>query len=251
MLDTLRVDFQRLFLSRRYYYSIAGMALALLLNGITYTGTVAGTVSLGECFDEVSFGGFMILFYLLCVVGGGLDYCMDVKNHFMRYTVVRSGLSSYTLSKTIVSAAAGWISSLLGQAIFLGLMWFVLRYINGGTGEEMTSSGLVPEMWWGLLTFSLLGSVLSVLGLFVTCFVPNVFVGITAPVLCYYMVITLTDKYFTNPYILPGCIYFARYYSLFGGGVKHFGYALLVTLCMVLLMYAGIYSLMKRRGEHV
>ncbi|MBR1865288.1 MAG: hypothetical protein IJ801_02150 [Lachnospiraceae bacterium] len=251
MLRTIQVDFRRLILCRRYYYSIAGMTLALLLNGITYTKTIAGHATLGECFSEVSFGGFMLLFYMLCVVGGGLDYCMDVKHHYMRYMVIRSDLTTYALSKTAISAIAGYISMLIGQVFFLGMMALYLLWDRWGAGETMSVAGDASEMWWTILTFSLLGALLSVLGLFVTSLVPNIFVGIASPVLLYYMAITLTNKHWTNPAILPACIYFPNDYALFGGGIRQFGYALLVTLCLLMLLYIGIHRRMKRRGENV
>ncbi|MDD6071475.1 MAG: hypothetical protein PUC12_11805 [Clostridiales bacterium] len=250
MLRTIQVDFKRLFLNRRYYYCIVGMAFALLVSGISYKKDRYGYATLEECFSEATFGGFVILFYMLCVVGGGLDYCMDVKNHYMRYMVIRNGIHSYAVSKTFVSAVSGYISMFLGQVLFCGMMSVYLVF-QSGTTENLFSGGTEFEsISWNILIFSLLGSALSVLGLFATAIVPNVFVGMTTPVLIYYIVITLTNKYWSNPVLMPSCIYFS-YNKLFGGERQQFLYALLVTICFIIILYRGIYRRMKRRGEHV
>lgn len=47
------------------------------------------------CFSVVSSSGFIILFYLLCVIGGGLSYCEDCNSGFTRYAVVRGDAKKY------------------------------------------------------------------------------------------------------------------------------------------------------------
>lgn len=250
MLQTIQVDLKRLFLCTRYYYCIAGMALTLLISGISYTTTLKYHTTLDDCFDEATFGGFILLFYMLCVVGGGMDYCIDVKNHYMRYMVIRNGIHFYTVSKTFVAALSGFISMVLGQVLFSGMMSVYLIIQNGTLANLVSSDVNFKIMCWDILIFSLLGSVLSVLGLFTTAMVPNVFVGMATPVLCYYIIITLTNKYWKNPVLMPSCIYFSDS-QLFGGGIRHFLYTLLVTVCIIIFLYKGIYYQMKRRGGYV
>ncbi len=250
MIRNLQVDAKRLLLNRRFYYCIAGMALALWASGIAYVHNRYGIPTLEECYDETTFGGFVILFYMLCVVGGGLDYCMDVKNHYMRYMVIRNGVRPYAVSKTIMAAVSGYISMFVGQVLFCGMMWGYLVSRNGAVSGILSGGEQFRDMCWAVLVFSLLGSVLSVLGLFVTSLVPNVFVGMATPVLVYYVVITLTNRYWSSPYVMPSCIFFS-YNKLFGSGERHFLYAVFVTLCITVLLYGGIYRQMKRRGEHV
>lgn len=250
MLRNLQVDAKRLLLNRRFYYCIAGMAFALLTGGIANVHIRYGMATLEECYDEVTAGGFIILFYMLCVVGGGLDYCTDVKNHYMRYMVIRSGVRPYAVSRTVLAVLSGYASMFVGQALFCGMMWGYLAIRNRSVSGILAGGAEFRDMCWFILVFSLLGSVLSVLGLFVTSFVPNVFVGMATPVLVYYVVITLTNRYLRNPYLMPSCIYFS-YNKLFGGGGRHFLYALLVTICITVILYGGIYRQMKRRGEHV
>lgn len=250
MIRNLQVDMKRLLLNRRFYYCVVGMAVALLVSGIAYVHNCSGITTLEECYDQATGGGFVILFYMLCVVGGGLDYCMDVKNHYMRYMVIRNGVRPYAVSKTITSVISGYVSMFLGQIMYCGMMFVYLMIQNKSVSGILSGGKDFEDMCWFILVFALLGSVLSVVGLFVTAFIPNVFVGMATPVLVYYVVIILSNRYCRNQYLMPSCIYFS-YYQLFGSGGRHFLYALLVTICFTVILYTGIYHQMKRRGEHV
>ena len=64
------------------------------------------------------------------------------------------------------------------------------------------------NVWTGLI-FSLLCGTLSCLAVTVTIFIPNIFVGTAAPILILYMVMTLLNKWCSNIYLLPSCVYFA------------------------------------------
>lgn len=102
------------------------------------------------------------------------------------------------------------------------------------------------EIVWDILIFSLLGAVLSVLAVYITTLVPDVFVGVSMPVLLFYVVITLTNKHWKTEAYMPSCIYFRS--GLFGGGICQFIYALLVTVCTIWVLYHGIFRQIKRRN---
>lgn len=65
---------------------------------------------------------------------------------------------------------------------------------------------------WNALLLSLLGAVLAGLAMTVTACIPNIFVGTAMPILIYYMVICLSNKYAPlelGP-ILPAWVYFGN-----------------------------------------
>lgn len=79
----------RMFQNRKIYICTLGMALTLYMSGIAFIRSDGDSANLQDAFSVVSSSGFIILFYLLCVIGGGLSYCEDCNSGFTRYAVVR------------------------------------------------------------------------------------------------------------------------------------------------------------------
>lgn len=121
---------------------------------IAYVHNCSGITTLEECYDQVTGGGFVILFYMLCVVGGGLDYCMDVKNHYMRYMVIRNGVRPYAVSKTITSVISGYVSMFLGQIMYCGMMFVYLMIQNKSTSVILSGGKDFEDMCWVILVFT-------------------------------------------------------------------------------------------------
>lgn len=84
----------RMFQNRKIYICTLGMALTLYMSGIAFIRSDGDSANLQDAFSVVSSSGFIILFYLLCVIGGGLSYCEDCNSGFTRYAVVRGDAKS-------------------------------------------------------------------------------------------------------------------------------------------------------------
>lgn len=85
----------RMFQNRKIYICTLGMALTLYMSGIAFIRSNGDSANLQDAFSVVSSSGFIILFYLLCVIGGGLSYCEDCNSGFTRYAVVRGDAKKY------------------------------------------------------------------------------------------------------------------------------------------------------------
>lgn len=85
----------RMFQNRKIYICTLGMALTLYMSGIAFIRSDGDSANLQDAFSVVSSSGFIILFYLLCVIGGGLSYCEDCNSGFTRYAVVRGDAKKY------------------------------------------------------------------------------------------------------------------------------------------------------------
>ena len=66
-----------MFQNRKIYICTLGMALTLYMSGIAFIRSDGDSANLQDAFSVVSSSGFIILFYLLCVIGGGLSYCQE------------------------------------------------------------------------------------------------------------------------------------------------------------------------------
>lgn len=249
MLYNLQVDFMRMLTNRRFYYSIAGMIGTLILSGMAYFSNSGNVADLDNCFVVVSSSGYILLFYILCIVGGGIDYCTECKYHYMRYAVQRNGINAYARSKTIVAAVSGCSSMLISLAGYEGLMFLFLFFQRGSAEGIFASREMFIANVWNAVIFSLLGAVLSSMALLVTTFVENVFVGIASPILIYYVIITFSNKYGTVFTLMPSCVYFGDY-ELLGSRQMQFLYALFYTACILWIFYRVINYRMRRRLEN-
>ena len=58
----------RMFQNRKIYICTLGMALTLYMSGIAFIRSNGDSANLQDAFSVVSSSGFIILFYLLCVI---------------------------------------------------------------------------------------------------------------------------------------------------------------------------------------
>lgn len=247
MKENLLVNISRMIYNRKFYYCIVGMTATLYLSGLSYIKIYEQSADLDNCLAIVASSGFIILFYILCVIGGGLDFCEDYKTCYIKYISIRKGIPSYAKAKVISSALSGFLSMFFSLFLFEILMIITLWMYKGSLhGVFSGNINYTIQNQWDLLIFCLLGSLLSVVALLVTTFIPNVFVGTATPIILYYIILTLSNKYGTMGYFLPGCVYFG-FSQLFESRVKHFLYALCYTGCILYFCLIIISKQIKRR----
>ena len=195
---------------------------------------------------------FIILFYLLCVIGGGLSYCEDCNSGFTRYAVVRGDAKKYIRGHLFSAALGGCASMLGGMALYELLMIFTLWPIKGSFYAMFSQNhAYFIQNIWNALLLSLLGAVLAGLAMTVTACIPNIFVGTAMPILIYYMVICLSNKYAPlelGP-ILPAWVYFGNAEFL-GGGIWQMLYALAYTGCIYFVLWKIAARQIIRRMEN-
>lgn len=248
MRENLRVNMLRMFHNRRLYYCLAGMTTVMYLSGLSY---IKGDNAdyLDDCLGVVTTTGFIVLYYVLCVIGGGLDYCEDSRNYYTKYMVVRKGIQPYAKAKVISAALGGFVSMMLSLLGF-ELLMMITFWIYKGSFREIFSGDInyIIQGQWDMLIFCLLGSVLSVFALMVTTFIPNVFVGTVMPILVYYIVICISNKYGMFLPLLPSCVYFG-FSELFKSRPVHFVYAFVYTGC-VLYFFSLVIEWRMRRSMY-
>ena len=126
-----------------------------------------------------------------------------------------------------------------GMALYELLMIFTLWPIKGSFYAMFSQNhAYFIQNIWNALLLSLLGAVLAGLAMTVTACIPNIFVGTAMPILIYYMVIGLSNKYAPlelGP-ILPAWVYFGNAEFL-GGGIWQMLYALAYTGCIYFVLW--------------
>lgn len=133
-------------------------------------------------------------FYLLfAAIPGSLGFCFDYHNKFYRYIVLKSSKPVYTLSKAITCI----VSSILFINLAEWLMIFALTISGFPLTDGLFADNLgvynvfaAPEKVWFyffivILLKSLCACFFSVLALWVSTKITNLFVVISTPLLCY------------------------------------------------------------------
>ena len=134
----------RMFQNRKIYICTLGMALTLYMSGIAFIRSDGDSANLQDAFSVVSSSGFIILFYLLCVIGGGLSYCEDCNSGFTRYAVVRGDAKKYIRGHLFSAALGGCASMLGGMALYELLMIFTLWPIKGSFYATLELGPILP-----------------------------------------------------------------------------------------------------------
>ncbi len=186
------------------------------------------------------------------MIGGGLSYCEDCNSGFTRYAVVRGDAKKYIRGHLFSAALGGCASMLGGMALYELLMIFTLWPIKGSFYAMFSQNhAYFIQNIWNALLLSLLGAVLAGLAMTVTACIPNIFVGTAMPILIYYMVICLSNKYAPlelGP-ILPAWVYFGNAEFL-GGGIWQMLYALAYTGCIYFVLWKIAARQIIRRMEN-
>ena len=249
MIKMLKIEFLKLFDSFRFWVSILGVGMSLLL--ISLEVMRYGTVTtINDLFASVS--GDMLICYILCIVGGGYGFCMEQKNHCVIYYVLRDKLAHYTLAKAIVSFIGGFLVSFLGSILGIIMMTAKIVLCNQCNGRIVDANGL-EVMFAYIVGFSLLCGILSVLAMLISVFIVDYFIVMEMPILVYYMVLNITGWLSPPVWLDIRLTYFIRYdieEFIWERFICDAGYAVLCSVCLVLAMYKIIKKGIERKIEN-
>ena len=245
----LKIEFLKLFDSFRFWVSILGVGMSLLLYSLEVMRYTSVT-TINNLFGSVD--GEMLISYVLCIVGGGYGFCMEQKNHCVIYYVLRDKLAHYTLAKTLVSFIGGFLVSFLGSILGIIMMTVEIVLSRQYNGNLMATNGMA-EMFAHILGFSLLCGILSVLAMLISVFIVDYFIVMAMPILVYYMVLNITGWLSPPVWLDIRLTYFIRYdieEFIWERFICDAGYALLFSICLVLAMYKIIKKGIERKIEN-
>lgn len=250
MLRMLRIDLEKMFGNYRFYVAVVGIALGLCLHALSDLMNGGGRSGAEELFTGVKGHGMTLLSFMLCVVGGALNFCEEQKNGNFRMAIQRSGLRSYVAAKIVSAMIGGFFVMVLGNLLSVGGMALMIL---------VNYRGAFPAFVWGeqmaaVLLYTagqgFLGALLSVVGLTVTTILPNYFVGMAAPILFYYLWQSL-DAWFHFPdyWLDLGC-YFIFYPQVWKSWQWQLFYALFFTCACAALLALFCRRMIRRRLEN-
>ena len=249
MMKGIRLELIKTLGSKRFAISIFMIALGMLLNFITdsrYSRYTSVDVCLAAAFDK----SFSLTILLLCVIPSGLQHCIEYNTGLHKYEVIRCGVKNYTISKTISAVVGGFLSTIVGMVMAI-IEAYMVTMITNKTTKNIVSSRLAMEQEiWKILIYSILCAVIAQTAFTVSCYISDVYVTIIMPMLLYWAFNSVLDNNFPDFMRLSVIYYPITSNTRWNNFWIAFGYALLISLFLVLFLNEIAYTKIKRRMEN-
>lgn len=254
VIRTIKVNLARIFQSPSFYICILAIALVnysnfysnMMLDG--YTDMASSVIHMDS--------GFSITNWVLCIVGGGLDYCKEVKNGYLYFNVARNGVKTYSIGKIIAAGIGGFVCACFGLLLHNLAAFFTIFYHTGNfqktiiKGTEQTAFSVVSTLFLMIFGISLFCALLSMFGLMVTTIVSDYFMGVAMPILAYHCYAIIVNRKNLPDFLNLSVVYYYPAY-LSDNLIRSYLYALLLTCCAGYIFYRLIVRNIGRRLEHV
>lgn len=203
LIKMLKINFERLFRSKKFYFSVIMIFLLALLSlwpEISASGYSTSIYYLINSRNGI--GAFFVATSIVITLPFGLSHWENLRNNYVNNIEVRVGSGVYCWAYTITTAISAFVVVVLGYALCFGILAVKLPMI---TAEEIESLRLLlsdsglniyekiiyegrPVLYF-LAVFSTeaLGyAFMAVFTLMLSAKIENVFVLLSAPIMLYY-----------------------------------------------------------------
>lgn len=199
-LNTLYSDLKRLIFSKVF---LGALLTYILVSFLTLAQEVQdiGDTSIMYIRMIQEYLGFYIIYVLFAAISCTPVFCVDWENRFYRYSVVRSSPNYYAVSKAIACFFSSFSFIFLGEWIQILILRLInlpltdLRFENNlGIFDAFSKPDKV--LIYFLLTIllkSLNAGFLSVLSLYLSSKIPNIFVALATPILSFQILSTVAN----------------------------------------------------------
>lgn len=251
MIKMLRIDLEKMFGNYRFYIAIAGIICGMCLYALDDVAKGVGRAGVEDAAFSAFNGSMFLLILMLSVVGGGFSFCEEQNKGNIRFITLRSGIKKYVTSKVSCAFIGGYLVTFFGQLFSIVGLMAIVYYKYHGTIKLFAGAYETVDMLQGIIGLSFLGAIMSVIGLTITTILPNYFVGMSTPILIYYLWTSLDAWFDFPPFLKPAYIYFETQKSV---GISGWWYALIYNIvfnCLVSYFLYGIcVTMVKRRVEN-
>lgn len=193
---------------------------------------------------------------LLAALPFATSFCEDYRNRFLWYSIQRTNIRAYTWSKVFSSMLYTFLANMFAISGFVGIL--LLRSPLLGTSENIASyasiapygmllCGRFPILYFLCIAIceSLFMGLLSTLALTISGMIPDYFVTLAAPIVCYYGMINMVKEGIFSPYRI-----FMTHSIDMGGVANSLLYAIGYAIIGTMVMGAIFFRIVKRRVSH-
>lgn len=133
MIIDLKMCMSRSFHSKKSYLCIIGMIAALYINGLGAIIQQKESASFNDIVAVSISSGFIILYYILSVFGGGLNLCQNLQSGYIKFIIAKTKKKDYIKAELLSAFIWGSISALLSIIVFGVLIIFSLIILGYAT----------------------------------------------------------------------------------------------------------------------
>lgn len=189
----IRHDLKRAFFSPAFW--ITALVYGVLLSlGATETWNRSAAYQFAFSYKT----GFYILFYLCAVLPYGSSFLFDFQSGYWKFLSVRTSVARYTVSKVLVTALSAVAVVFIGSFVFVAILLIQYPVDNdfyiAYDGYDAIISDGYPFLYFVVkaLLSGALGSMFSVIALYISTFLQNKIATISIPLILYYVTNELT-----------------------------------------------------------
>ena len=253
MIRMLKVEIEKLFSGKRFYLGILGVILGLQLTSLgVLRYNLHETVS--NLYLECSGEAFSILSFILCVVGGGISFCIEQKSHSTTYIVLRGNTRNYAIGKVVSAFLGGYLTAFIG--FVCGELSLALTlYVQQGNWKGFTSCiDQISLDILGNFVMSLRYGIFSVIALLMSIFISDLFITMVMPLVIYFAYLNIMGWFAAMPRFLDITYMInVNYYTdkfVWNQFFEDMEKAILFSLYMVYIMSCIIVKKLKWRVEN-
>lgn len=255
-LNALRIECKRAFTSSGFFIASVAVCLTLFLGA--WQDLSHGEGSVVYYYSVAITENFYILFVLFCTLPHATSFCADWNSQFIKIYATRTSIKTYQITKIAACAISGAGSVALGQILFVGSLLFFFPVVPVGNLQNANANHiyaylLSQENYFSyfcvlILISALCGAVFSVLALYISTILPNLFVVIAMPMLSYYVIVNLTFQLGVPPWLQLNKVY--RAYCNFGTPFTSLMYVVVFSVFLIVLLGFAFVLGSRRRLEH-
>ena len=191
-----------------------------------------------------NFYPFSLLFLLFAVLPGGGSFCVDWENRYYRYRIIRYGKKKYAVSKALSCSISAAILVFISQLSFIFFLCIGRNVLAKGDEQMMLGRIYYPlmnkyDIWIyfliRILMVSACAALFSVLALWLSTKIINIFVVLASPIIIYY--------FFDNLSVALKFPFFLSISKIVRGAIEIQagpGFTLLYSVCFFLILTGGL-----------
>ncbi|MBU5485121.1 hypothetical protein KQI86_12325 [Clostridium sp. MSJ-11] len=195
-MNTLVMDIRRSFLSIGFITSVIGTCFIYFLGD--WIDILWGRSDvLTYFFISISIGRVIQFTILLSALPYTISFCTDWNSKYIRPCIMRTGVNKYGWSKVVSCYLSGTMSIALGSWLFIILLMFKFPLVSTSSqyyeackntmfGQFLIDGRHILYFAFRIHLIVMACGFFSVVGLYISTYLPNKFVALTSPFIVYY-----------------------------------------------------------------
>jgi len=194
------VNLRQAILSWRFLFSVFGVALVMTFaawSWITNSQEFTDVVYLYT--GGTSGGSLFLLTGVLPIFAFATTFASEWGQKATSFWMIRTGIRKYSISKVIVTAISGFLTTAVGFLLFILLMWIKFPLLfspsSGDAYAVLLENGeAIKYLMYHITHVSLTSALFEVIALWVSTYIPNTFVAIASPLIVYFITHRFTTQ---------------------------------------------------------